>query len=96
MQIPRTDKARNKYLLKCRQIIIRCAAAARKNINPFVSFEDLHLPFQDFHCMDLREKGWLILGTDVDGKPGVALNRMYRGFDQVQLMDWLREHLGKV
>lgn len=85
-----------KYISRCRMIIIKCSHAARKNINPVVSFEDLHLPFQDFHCMDLREKGWLVLGTDEDGKPGVALDRRYRGFDATQLMDWLREHLGSV
>lgn len=89
------DINKKKYIHVCRSIILRCNAAVRKNINPYVSFEDLHLPFQDFHCMDLREKGWLVLGTDKDGNPGVALDRKYRGFDATQLMDWMREHLGR-
>lgn len=86
---------KDKYIHVCRMILVKCEAAARKNINPVVSFEDLHLSFQDYHCMDMREKGWLVLGTDTDGKPGVALGRSLRGLERGQLMAWLNEHLSK-
>lgn len=76
-------------------ILLRLAVRARKNVNPTVSFEDLRLPFQDYHCLDLREKGFVVLGTDEVGRPGVALNRMYRGLTAIEFADVVNLAVGK-
>lgn len=84
------DKKKRKYNLKVRSIIQKCANQARKNANPFVSFENLNVPFQDFHCLDLRDRGYVVLGLDHDGHPGVALDRKYRDFSPAEISEFLQ------
>lgn len=87
------DKNKKAYIRVCRSIIHRCASKANKSINTFVSFEDLRLPFQDYHCLDLRERGWLILGVDENGKQGVSLAPCYRGLSGVALAETMESFL---
>ena len=91
----RLDKNTKKYRLKCRGIMLRLRVEASKRQNPVVSYDDLLLPFQDYHCLDLREKGLVILGTDHYGRPGVALNRIYRDLDPIAFKDVLDGCIGK-
>lgn len=70
-------------------------AEARKRVNPHVSFDDLGVPFQDYHCMDLRESGLVSFGMDDEGKCAVALSRTYRGVDMQVLKDVMDSVIGK-
>lgn len=92
MLMQKASKEQRHYSLVARKIIYKCAAKARTSCNGCVSFEDLGLKFQDFHCLDLREKGWVVLGLDENGKPGVSLASCYKGYAPGEISELLNKY----
>lgn len=91
----RIDRATRLYRVKCRNIMLRLAAVDRKRRGTCVSFDDLGLPFQDYHVMDLREKKLVTLGVDNTGKPGAMLHREYRDMAMSDFNEMLDREIGK-
>ena len=87
-----TDKKQKHYLLYCRKIMYALASKARRSCNGCVSFGDLGLPFQDFHCLDLRDRGWVALGLDENGKPGVSLSQQFKGYTPAEIAEMLNKY----
>jgi hypothetical protein len=92
----RIDRKTRLYRMKCRNIMLRLAAADRKKHGVCVSFEDLRIPFQDYHAMDLREKHLVTLGVDNNGRPGAILHREYRDMTMGDFNEMLDREIGKV
>lgn len=46
-------------------------------IIPCISFEDLGVSFQNYTCLDLRDKGFVVLNSTCSGKCGVSIKRRY-------------------
>lgn len=90
--MPKTSKQQRVYSLTVRKIIYKCATKARQSCNGCVSYEDLGLKFQYFHCLDLRERGWVVLGLDENGKPGVSLHPHYRGYTPDEIAELLNKY----
>lgn len=44
---------------------------------PCISFDELGVSFQNYTCLDLRDRGFLVLNTTDKGKCGVSLKRRY-------------------
>lgn len=90
------DKATRRYRMKCRNIMLRLATADRKKQGTCVSFEDLRIPFQDYHIMDLRERHLVTLGVNNGSKPGAMLHREYRDMTMGEFSEMLDREIGKV
>ena len=95
MDKERKDQQTKRYRAKCRYIMLRLAAADRRKAGACVSFEDLGVPFQDYHVMDLREKSLITLSLDNNGKPGALLRSEYSGMTLNEFNDVLNREIGK-
>ena len=95
MNNERIDQQTKRYRVKCRYIMLRLAAADRRKAGACVSFEDLGVPFQDYHVMDLREKRLVTLSLDNSGKPGALLRSEYSGMTLSEFNDVLNREIGK-
>lgn len=95
MDKERKDQQVKRYRAKCRYIMLRLAAADRRKAGTCVSFEDLGVPFQDYHVMDLREKRLVALSLDNSGKPGALLRSEYSGMTLSEFNDVLNREIGK-
>lgn len=96
MNNERIDKQTRRYRNKCRHIMLRLAIADRRKNGTCVSFDDLGVPFQDFHIMDLRERHLVTLSVDNNGKPGVLLRTEYRSITAGEFNDVLDREIGKI
>lgn len=92
----RITKDERRYRAKCRDILMRLAKLSKGRTNQCVPFAELGVKFQDYHCLDLRDKGLVHLGVDNDGHCGILLNRAYQGLSMQELAEVMNLVIGKL